>query len=194
MLDGRWYPTAMTMANGSILIVGGQEGSNGAPVPTLEVLPTPAGVTESVFADYLQRTDPNNLYPYTVVLPGGNIFIAYYNEARILDEVTFETIKILPNIPGAVNDPDGGRTYPWEGTAMVLPQHAPYTDPLTVLICGGSTPFSEIGLDNCVTIQPTVPNPQWTIERMVSSFQSFSFTLSYLKPFTLNPKRPSSSS
>ena len=37
LLDGRWYPTAMTMSNGSILVMGGQVGSNGAPVPTLEV-------------------------------------------------------------------------------------------------------------------------------------------------------------
>ena len=58
-----------------------------------------------------------------VVLPSKNIFvgastfsdllclltlshnlIAYYNEARILDPTTFATIKVLPNIPGAVND------------------------------------------------------------------------------------------
>lgn len=31
-------------------------------------------------------------------------FLAYYNEARILDPVTFETVKVLPNMPGAVND------------------------------------------------------------------------------------------
>jgi hypothetical protein len=30
--------------------------------------------------------------------------IAYYNEARILDPTTFATIKVLPNMPGAVND------------------------------------------------------------------------------------------
>ena len=36
---GRWYPSGMVMTNGSILIVGGEEGSNGAPVPSLEVLP-----------------------------------------------------------------------------------------------------------------------------------------------------------
>ena len=168
MLDGRWYPTAMTMANGSVLVIGGEEGANGAAVPTLEILPTPPGVTQSLYADYLQRTDPNNLYPYSVVLPGGDIFIAYYNEARILDEVTLQTKKVLPNIPAAVNNFLGGRTYPFEGTAMVLPQHAPYTTPLTIIICGGSTPGPEVALDNCVSIQPTVATPKWTIERMVS--------------------------
>jgi len=55
-----------------------------------------------------------------------------------------------------------------EGTAMVLPQHAPYTDPLIVIICGGSTPFAEVALDNCVSITPEVPGANWTIERMPS--------------------------
>ena len=165
--NGRWYPSAMMMANGSILVLGGEDGSNGPPIPTLEVLPRPAG-GNTYYADWLNRTDPNNLYPFPVVLPGGGIFVAYYNEARILNEATLDTIKTLPGIPGAVNNPTAGRTYPMEGTAVVLPQHAPYTDPLTVLICGGSTPGAAIALDSCVSMQPEAANPQWTLERMPS--------------------------
>ncbi|ESZ98504.1 hypothetical protein SBOR_1166 [Sclerotinia borealis F-4128] len=57
--------------------------------PSLELLP-PTGAP--VFnLDFLARTDPNNLYPFLAVISSG-IFVAYYNEARILDEVTFETI------------------------------------------------------------------------------------------------------
>lgn len=163
---GRWYPTAMTMANGSILVVGGEEGSNGAPVPSLEVLPSPSG--QVLYAEYLDRTDPYNLYPYLAVLPSGDIFIAYYNEARLLDHKSLETKQVLPNIPGAVNDPKGGRTYPFEGASMIMPQSYPYTDPMKVMICGGSTPGPEIALDNCVTIAPDQPNANWTIERMPS--------------------------
>ena len=36
---GRWYPSAMTMSNGSILVTGGEIGSNSAGNPTLEILP-----------------------------------------------------------------------------------------------------------------------------------------------------------
>jgi hypothetical protein len=68
-----------------------------------------------------------------------------------------------------VNRPLGGRTYPLEGTMMLLPQVYPYTDPLTVIACGGSTPFEGAAIDNCVSIQPDAPNPVWTIERMVGS-------------------------
>ncbi|KAE8445874.1 hypothetical protein EG329_012797 [Mollisiaceae sp. DMI_Dod_QoI] len=168
LLTGRWYPTAMMMVNGSILVMGGEVGSNGAPVPSLEILPGPPGVTEPLFCEYLNRTDPYNLYPYLIVLPSGGIAVFYYNEARILNEVTLETDRVLPNIPGAVNNFLGGRTYPLEGTAMTLPQHAPYTDPLTVVICGGSIPGPEYALDNCVSIQPEVTGANWTIERMPS--------------------------
>ena len=52
------------------------------------------------------------------------------------------------------------------GSAIPLPQFAPYTDPLQIMICGGSTP-GGIALDNCVTIAPESANPRWTLERMV---------------------------
>lgn len=166
---GRWYPSALIMANGSILVVGGEVGSNSAPTPSLEILPKPAGTGNTTkYLDWLQRTDPNNLYPFLYVLPSGGIFVGYYNEARILDEVTFETVKTIPNMPGSVNNFQAGRTYPLEGTAVLLPQYAPYTDPVTVLICGGSSTGAALAIDNCVSTQPDVANPQWTIERMPS--------------------------
>nr|ABD61574.1 copper radical oxidase [Phanerodontia chrysosporium] len=162
----RWYPTALVLVNGSILVMGGEVGSNGAPEPSLEILPTPPGGPTWKFLDYLNRTDPNNLYPYLINLPSGRIFVGYYNEARILDPNTLDTVQVLPNIPGSVTSFLAGRTYPMEGSAVTFPQHAPYTDPMTVLICGGSN--FGVALDNCVTIQPEVPNAQWTIERMPS--------------------------
>jgi len=164
---GRWYPSAMIMPNGSILVVGGEDGSNGKAVPNLEILPRPAGGYVK-HCDYLAETDPLNLYPFLAVLPSGNILISYYNQARILNANTLDTISVLPTIPGSVSRPDGGRTYPLEGAAVLLPQHAPYTEPLGVLICGGSTPYQGEALDNCVSIQPEIPDSQWTIERMPS--------------------------
>lgn len=95
------------------------------------------------------------------------LIAGYYNEARILDPVSLDTVQVLPNMPGSVTSFLAGRTYPMEGTAVALPQHAPYTDPLTILICGGSN--FGIAVDNCVSTQPEVPNPTWTIERMVGN-------------------------
>lgn len=58
-----------------MVVVGGETGSNGPPEPSLEILPTPAGGPTWKFLDYLNRTDPNNLYPFLHILPSGNIFI-----------------------------------------------------------------------------------------------------------------------
>lgn len=162
---GRWYPTSMVMANGSMLVVGGENGSNGPPVPNMEILPRAGGLKH---AQYLVDTDPYNLYPFLMVLPSGGIMIQYYNEARILDERTLDPIKILPKLPGTVNDDTGGRTYPLEGTQVLLPQVFPYDEPLEVLICGGAGRAPAWGIDNCVSTQPDLPNPEWTIERMPS--------------------------
>ncbi|KAL8818170.1 MAG: hypothetical protein Q9223_003134 [Gallowayella weberi] len=162
---GRWYPSGMMMSNGSMLVMGGQDGSNGNPTPSLELLPQAGGAVD---LDWLRRTDPYNLYPFMFVLPGGGIFVGYYNEARILDPVTFDTVRTLPQIPGNVNNAGAGRTYPLEGAAMMLPQKAPYSEPVTMLICGGSTNGASLVTDNCVTIQPENPSSNWTIERMPS--------------------------
>ena len=62
----------MLMPNGSVLVVGGETGSNGPPEPTLELLPYGGSV---ITLDYLQRTDPYNLYPFLMVLPSGRFFI-----------------------------------------------------------------------------------------------------------------------
>ncbi|KAF9466725.1 copper radical oxidase [Collybia nuda] len=165
---GRWYPTAAMLANGSILVIGGETGSNASPQPNLEILPKPEGGDTVVELDWLARTDPNNLYPFIFILPSERVFVGYWNEARILDPATFDTVQELPNIPGDVDNFLGGRTYPLEGAAMLFPQYPPYTDPLRVLICGGSGEGANKVLDNCVSIAPEEPNPSWVLERMPS--------------------------
>jgi len=167
LLNGRWYPSALNLANGSVLVIGGETGSNANPTPTLEILPPPLG-GYAKYEDWLERTDPNNLYPFLWVLPSGGIFVMYYNEARILDERTFDTIKTLPNMPGNVNNPNAGRTYPLEGTGVIMPLYPPYTAPATFMACGGSTEGAGQASDNCVSTQPEVTNPTWIVERMPS--------------------------
>lgn len=78
---GRWYPSSLVLSNGSVLVVGGEVGSNGLPEPSLEILPTPAGGPTWKFLDYLNRTDPNNLYPFLHMLPSGRIFIGRLNKS-----------------------------------------------------------------------------------------------------------------
>ena len=49
----------------------------------------------------------------------------------------------------------------------MLPQKAPYTDPVQILICGGGANGGGDVVDNCVSIAPEAANPVWAIERMV---------------------------
>ena len=184
--EGRWYPSAMVMANGSILVVGGEDGSNGAPVPSLELLPGGGAVVD---LPWLAATDPFNLYPFLAIMPSGGILVVYWNQAQIMDPHTFATLKQLPQLPGNVNNPLGGRTYPLEGTAVLLPQFAPYTDPVTVLVCGGSTAGASQVTDNCVSSQPE-GNDTWVIERMVFTY-SESITLFIANKSNISPHNES---
>ena len=70
---------------------------------------------------------------------------------------------------------------------MLLPQRAPYTDPITVLVCGGAT-SNGIALDNCISIQPEAANPTWVIERMVRSFRSHLKKITKLTVPALSPR------
>ncbi|KAH8661991.1 copper radical oxidase [Xylariales sp. PMI_506] len=169
LMDPRWYPTACTLSNGSILVIGGEDGSDGPMVPSAEVLPRPAGVTSSTYLDYLANVEKVNSYPFVAIMPSGDIFFAQWNEARLISQVDFSTIRMLPQMPGAVNNPEAGRNYPLQGTLNLMPQHAPYTDPLGVLICGGTTDGANFGLDNCISMHPDVAGEDWVIERMPST-------------------------
>lgn len=66
------------LPNGTILIVGGEIGSNDRAQPNLEILPKPEGGDTVIELDWLARTDPYNLYPFIIVLPGGDIFVGTY--------------------------------------------------------------------------------------------------------------------
>jgi hypothetical protein len=64
------------LPNGSILVVGGETGSNAAAQPNLEILPKPEGGDTVMHLEWLYESDPWNLYPLIVVLPSGRIFIS----------------------------------------------------------------------------------------------------------------------
>lgn len=63
------------LANGTIVIIGGETGSNAEAQPNLEILPKPPGGDTVVHLEWLARTDPNNLYPFVFVLPSTRIFV-----------------------------------------------------------------------------------------------------------------------
>ncbi|KAH7102496.1 glyoxal oxidase N-terminus-domain-containing protein [Auriculariales sp. MPI-PUGE-AT-0066] len=163
---GRWYPTSLVLSNGSILVMGGQRGANDIPVPSIEILPRPAGGPTLLELAFLREFDPYNLYPFLYVLPlSGEIFVIGHNDARNLNPKTFVDVRVHDRIPGSV-DEGGGRTYPNSGAAMMLPLHPPYTEPAQILTCGGTPGGGAKALDNCAIITPEATDAHWQLERM----------------------------
>jgi hypothetical protein len=74
----RWYPTALVLSNGSVLVMGGLIGAGGADSATLEILPQIPGGSTLMFLDWLENTSPNNLYPFLHILPSGSIFVGSF--------------------------------------------------------------------------------------------------------------------
>ena len=63
------------MSNGSVLVMGGVNGAGGAASASVEILPRIPGGDTRVFLDWLDRTNPNNLYPFVHILSSGSIFV-----------------------------------------------------------------------------------------------------------------------
>jgi hypothetical protein len=76
------------MANGSVVVIGGESGAGGAADNTLEILPRIPGGSTVVSLDWLKPTSGYNYYPFANVLPCGDIFIG---EFETTDFSTFLT-------------------------------------------------------------------------------------------------------
>lgn len=67
--------------------MGGEIGSNDRPQPNLEILPKPVGGDTVVDLPWLLRTDPNNLYPFVIILPSQNIFVGESQSTQYLNRI-----------------------------------------------------------------------------------------------------------
>jgi hypothetical protein len=75
------------MSNGSILVMGGEDGPNGPPTPTLEILPRIPGGSTTLFLDWLNSTDPNNMYPFLHILKSGLVFVGPSESLNFLPRI-----------------------------------------------------------------------------------------------------------
>ncbi|KAG8921616.1 hypothetical protein FRC00_008432, partial [Tulasnella sp. 408] len=162
MSGRRWYPTLETLADGSIIMIGGNmyggyvnnQGNNN---PTFEFYPS-RGAPQNL--TILFTTLPANLYPLTWLLPSNKLLIQTNWGTELFDPVTFEE-DTLPDVPHAV------RTYPASAATAMLPLTPANNYTATVLFCGGSDLQPDqwtAGLDmtqvpaqaSCVSITPDV--------------------------------------
>lgn len=162
MQSGRWYPTVVTLADGTNIIISGvydylddtkKDNNN----PTYEYWPQKPGrgLTE---LEILKWAFPFHLYPPAFQMPGGDLFLFVGNKSIMLDTKT-ETVK--NSIPDLLAEDHRPWIYPFSANMVMLPLSPTNNYRATLMICGGSKASSEEASSDCYQITPEDSNPQW---------------------------------
>lgn len=142
MAVGRWYPTCTTLPDGQVLAMSGTK-SEGPVSPTNEVNNTmqvvdPGGpqaerAIPSPFSAHFPPQLPTiDLYPFVFVLPSGGLLVHSRHVTRFYDpdNDAWSGDEVLTQHPFS-------RTYPGEGTCVLLPLRPQDGYRARVLIAGG---------------------------------------------------------
>lgn len=161
---GRFYPTTLTMPDGRPMTLFGQDNASaGAPTAAAAETFTPGGAG----AWSAPKPLPFNYfyYPWTFLLPGGDLFIAGPQKPARRFDPTAATIVDDPALQyNQLADPQRGVNM--DGTAVLLPLKPPHYEP-RVLVTGGTSngaawSASEAGaLQNAEWIDLSAAAPAW---------------------------------
>lgn len=161
---GRFYPTTITMPNGSPMTLFGQDNASpGAPTAASAETYTPGGGG----AWSAPKALPFNYfyYPWTFLLPGGDLFIAGPQKpARRFDPTANPVLDNPAMQYNQLANPQRGVNM--DGTAVLLPLKPPHYEP-RVLVAGGTSngsawSASEAGaLQTAEWIDLSVAVPSW---------------------------------
>ncbi|KAF8497704.1 glyoxal oxidase N-terminus-domain-containing protein [Gautieria morchelliformis] len=141
LTSDRWYPSALRLDDGSVMVFGGQVGGGYTNTlslnnPTYEFYP-PKNIHGyngiQIPSQFLKDTLQANQFPLMFGLPDGNIFIVANTQSMIFNWRTNVETR-LPNIPNGVRV-----TSPYSAGAVLLPLSPATGYTPEVLICGGST-------------------------------------------------------
>jgi plastocyanin len=151
---GRFYPTTVTLADGTALTLFGADNAHGGGgVPSLEIF-TPGGGGGAWSAP---KAVPFNYfyYPWTLLLPGGDLFVAGPQKpARRFNPAA---AAIVDNPAQQYNQISSQRGVNMDGTAVLLPLRPPLYAP-RVMVLGGSAPDAQ---QSAEWIDLSAPNPIW---------------------------------
>ncbi|RPD67533.1 glyoxal oxidase precursor [Lentinus tigrinus ALCF2SS1-6] len=170
----RWYPSAIRIFDGSLLIAGGMHVEavfyNVDPENSFEFFPRKEeSVRPSAF---LERALPANLFPRMLALPDGTVFMVANNQTIIYD-IEANTETVLPDLPNGVRV-----TNPIDGSIILLPLSPPDFTP-EVLVCGGTIIDDTIQPGNLtsqipatsqcsrITVTPEGIAKGWEVEHML---------------------------
>ncbi|KAI9350614.1 hypothetical protein DFJ73DRAFT_383784 [Zopfochytrium polystomum] len=169
MTTARWYPTVVTMADGSLFIAGGDlknldfgnlADSNN---PTYEFYPT--RYAKSIRSSLLNWAFPHNMYPICFMLPSGKVFMMVSNKTVLIDPnvdpgTTEANTVSIADVPTLDHAP---WIYPHTPTGFLLPMKESEGYKATVMICGGSMQTTFTASSACVSISPDDANAKWTV-------------------------------
>jgi plastocyanin len=151
---GRFYPTTLTLPDGTALTLFGADNAHGGGgVPSIEIFTPGAGggswsAPKSLPFNYFY-------YPWTFLLPGGDLFIAGPQKpARRFDPTA---TPIIDDPARQYNQLSSQRGVNMDGTAVLLPLKPPHYES-RVMILGGSAPDAQ---QTAEWIDLSVPNPGW---------------------------------
>ncbi|MEM9903746.1 MAG: galactose oxidase-like domain-containing protein [Cyanobacteria bacterium P01_D01_bin.44] len=174
----RWYPTCTTLPDGRVFILAGtaqvfttikqttcsQDFVSGTGIPrqvnkTYEIFDGqtkgPAIEIPELFEDCQESLGLYGLYPFVFVLPDGRLLIHGNTRTYFLDIAT-DTVEALPTNTQIKTS----RTYPSEGSAVLLPLRPERNYQASVMIIGGgvSCEFVPSNNTNCGQGQPIAPD------------------------------------
>ena len=168
LAGNRWYPSAVTMPDGTIFLASGS--LNGLDPtnktnnnPTYEIL-SRTGVSQGkqISMDILVKNQPYYMYPFIHVLNNGQLFFFVSKSSQVFSVASNAVVKQLPDLPGEY------RTYPNTGGSVMLPLSSSNGYLNDIIICGGGA-YQDISSPtdaSCGRIQPLSANAKWEMDSM----------------------------
>ncbi|TPX31492.1 hypothetical protein SmJEL517_g05212 [Synchytrium microbalum] len=174
MSSPRWFPTVVTMVDGSVMIIGGNSFSVDAATSSVTDLnPTyeyhPAKAAGPITLNVLSSLFPFSLRPWACILPSGRVFVHVGSNSVLIDPTT-DTVDST-TIPAFSTATQRTRDYPYTAAVVLLPLTLANGYTTTILVCGGvlksSNPDSNPGTDLtasnfCNILNPDAVSPSWT--------------------------------
>jgi Glyoxal oxidase N-terminus len=162
MTTNRWYPTVLTLLDGSTMIIGGNTKNLDFDHLTDENNPTyeywPAKPQGAIHLDILAWAFPHMMYPTAAVLPSGKVFLFVSNKTVLIDPVT-DSITNLPDMPQMDHAP---WIYPHTPHFLVMPMSFQDDYVMTIRVCGGSKLSTQDASPVCWQVSPDTVKPSWS--------------------------------
>jgi hypothetical protein len=143
MAHGRWYPTATTLGDGSVMTFSGLS-ETGSTNSTVEIYRVGSGWSPEYASGWIPP-----LYPRMHLLPNGNVFAS----GPMAETVTFDTASLTWFAVASTNY-NGMRTY---GSSVLLPLSPVDGYKARVMIFGGADPATA----TTEIIDLSAPTPLW---------------------------------